>query len=80
MIWMKDLLLAFGGSEQTIPYAQDYLNIVVPGTLLTSLSFGFNAVMRASGYPKKAMFTMLIGGDNQCDTRSYFHFLAGYGD
>ncbi len=31
------------------------------GTLLTSLSFGFNAVMRASGYPKKAMFTMLIG-------------------
>ena len=37
MIWMKDLLLAFGGSEQIIPYAQDYLNIVVPGTLLTSL-------------------------------------------
>lgn len=61
MIWMRDLLQAFGGSEQTIPYAQDYLNIVVPGTLLTSLSFGFNAVMRASGYPKKAMFTMLIG-------------------
>ena len=61
MIWMDDLLLAFGGSEQTIPYARDYLNIVVPGTLLTSLSFGFNAVMRASGYPKKAMFTMLIG-------------------
>ena len=80
MIWMKDLLLAFGGSEQIIPYAQDYLNIVVPGTLLTSLSFGFNAVMRASGYPKKAMFTMLIRGDNQCDTRSYFHFLAGYGN
>lgn len=61
MIWMDDLLLAFGGSEQTIPYAKDYLNIVIPGTILTSLSFGFNAVMRASGYPKKAMFTMLIG-------------------
>ncbi len=62
MIWMEDLLLAFGGSEQTIPYAKDYLNIVVPGTILTSLSFGFNAVMRASGYPKKAMFTMLMIG------------------
>lgn len=61
MIWMEDLLLAFGGSEQTIPYAKDYLYIVVPGTILTSLSFGFNAIMRASGYPKKAMFTMLIG-------------------
>lgn len=61
MIFMDDLLLWFGGSEQTIPYAEDYLYIVIPGTLLTSLSFGFNAVMRASGYPKKAMFTMLIG-------------------
>lgn len=61
LIWMDDLLLAFGGSGQTIPYAKDYLYIVVPGTILTSLSFGFNAVMRASGYPKKAMFTMLIG-------------------
>ena len=61
MIWMEDLLIAFGGSVQTIPYAKDYLNIVVPGTILTSLSFGFNAIMRASGYPKKAMFTMLIG-------------------
>ena len=30
LIWSEDLLLAFGGSEQTIPYAQDYLNIVVP--------------------------------------------------
>ena len=53
--------LTFIITLETIPYAQDYLNIVVPGTLLTSLSFGFNAVMRASGYPKKAMFTMLIG-------------------
>lgn len=61
MVWMDDLLFAFGGSEQTIPYAKDYLYIVVPGTILTSLSFGFNAVMRASGYPKKAMYTMLIG-------------------
>ena len=60
MIWMEDLLLAFGGSEQTIPYAKDYLNIVVPGTILTSLSFGFNAVMRASGYPKKAMLSSML--------------------
>lgn len=61
MIWMEDLLIAFGGSEQAVPYAEDYLDIVVPGTLLTSLSFGFNSIMRASGYPKKAMYTMLIG-------------------
>ncbi len=61
MIYMEDLLRLFGGSEQTIPYATEYLYIVIPTTLLTSLSFGFNAVMRASGYPNKAMITMLIG-------------------
>ena len=47
--------------EQTIPYAKDYLYIAIPGNLLATLSFSFNAVMRASGYPKKAMFTMMIG-------------------
>lgn len=61
MIFLEDLLLMFGGSESTIPYATEYLYIVIPANLLTSLSFNFNAVMRATGYPKKAMVTMLIG-------------------
>lgn len=61
MLFLDELLFWFGGSEQTIPYAEDYLYITIPGTLLATLSFSFNAVMRASGYPKKAMFTMIIG-------------------
>lgn len=61
MIYMEELLVWFGGSEQTIPYAVDYLYISIPGNLLATLSFGFNAVMRASGYPRKAMVTMVIG-------------------
>jgi putative MATE family efflux protein len=61
MVFLKDLLLWFGGSENTIPYAMEYLYIVIPTNLLAALSFGFNSIMRASGYPKKAMFTMIIG-------------------
>lgn len=61
MIWMRELLEAFGGSERTIPYAVDYLRIIVPGNILMTLCFSYNAVMRASGYPTKAMYTMLIG-------------------
>lgn len=61
MLLMRPLLIAFGGSEQTIPYAEDYLYIAIPASLLASLSFSFNAVMRASGYPRKAMVTMMIG-------------------
>ena len=62
MIFMEDMLILFGGSEQTMPYAKDYLYISIPGNLLAALSFGFNAVMRASGYPRKAMTLMVLGG------------------
>ena len=61
LLFLKNLLVWFGGSENTIPYAADYLYIIIPTNILTSLSFGYNSIMRASGYPKKAMFTMLIG-------------------
>lgn len=61
MIFMEELLLRFGGSEQTLPYAMDYLYIVIPANFFANLAFNFNAVMRASGYPKKAMVTMMLG-------------------
>lgn len=61
MVYLDPILLAFGASEMTLPYARDYLQIVLLGNVLVSLTYNFNAMMRASGYPKKAMATMLIG-------------------
>ncbi|MDR1456373.1 MAG: MATE family efflux transporter [Tannerella sp.] len=61
MIFLEELLKWFGGSEHTIPYAVDYLYIVIPGNIFTTLSFSYNSVMRASGYPKRAMLTMIVG-------------------
>ncbi len=61
MIYLPEILVAFGGSEQTIPYAIDYLKIVIPGSVLTNLSYSFSGMMRASGYPQKSMYTILIG-------------------
>ena len=61
MIWMDDILRLFGGSEQTIPYARDYLAIVIPGSVLTNLSFSFGGMMRAVGYPNKSMLANIIG-------------------
>lgn len=61
MLYLGDILLAFGGSAQTIPYAEDYLRIVIPGSVLSNLSYSFSGIMRASGYPKKSMYTILIG-------------------
>jgi len=61
MVYLDPILLAFGASDLTLPYARDYLQIVLLGNVLVSLTYNFNAMMRASGYPKKAMATMLIG-------------------
>ncbi len=60
-IWIDPILRAFGAGDTTLPYAREYMLWVLPGLLLTNIAFGFNNLMRASGYPGKAMATMLIG-------------------
>lgn len=59
-IFMNDILRLFGGTERTIKYAADFMKIIIPGGIFSALSFGFNNIMRASGYPQKAMYTMII--------------------
>jgi putative MATE family efflux protein len=61
MIWLEEILRLFGGSDQTIPYAIDYLRIVIPGSVLTNLSFSFGGMMRAAGFPQKSMVANIIG-------------------
>lgn len=60
-IFLEPILRLFGASDKTLPYAYDYMFYLLPGFILTNLSFSFNNIMRASGYPKKAMVTMILG-------------------
>ncbi len=60
LLFLKPVLIFAGASEATLPYAYDFLIIFLPGNLFLSLCFNFNNMMRASGYPFKAMMTMLI--------------------
>jgi len=57
---LKPILYFAGASDATYPLARDFLVIFLPGNLFLSLCFNFNNMMRASGYPFKAMITMLI--------------------
>ena len=61
MIFKTDILMLFGGSEQTVVYANQFMSIIIPATLISTFGFSFNNIMRASGDPKKAMLTMFIG-------------------
>ena len=61
LIWSKDLLLAFGASENTIRYAVDYMNIYAFGTLFVQLTLGMNAFITAQGFTTISMVSVLIG-------------------
>ena len=58
---LDDILVAFGASEATLPYAHDFMYYLLPGMLMMNISYSFNNIMRGSGYPGRAMFTMFIG-------------------
>lgn len=60
-IFLDPILKLFGASPNSLPYAREFLQWILPGMVLMNLTFSYNNVMRASGYPGKAMFTNLIG-------------------
>ncbi len=52
---LDPILYFFGASETTLPYARDYMQIILLGNIVTHLYFGLNAVLRSAGHPQKAM-------------------------
>lgn len=61
LIFLNPILYAFGGSEATLPYAKEYLIIILPLHVVTSLAYSLNNMMRASGFPLKAMIALVVG-------------------
>ncbi len=60
-IWNRDLLLAFGASENTIEYATDYMSIYAIGTLFVQLTLGMNTFITAQGFTTVSMVSVIIG-------------------
>ena len=61
LIWNRDLLLAFGASENTINYAVAYMNIYAFGTVFVQLTLGMNLFITAQGFAKTGMLSVLLG-------------------
>lgn len=57
---LTPILYFFGGSEATISYATDYMEIILFGNIITHLYFGLNAVLRSSGNPQQAMYATIF--------------------
>ncbi len=60
LLFLDPILYFFGASEQTIPYARDYMVIVLLGNVFSHMYFGMNAVLRAAGKPKQAMYATIF--------------------
>ena len=59
MLFLDPILYFFGGSDQTVGYARDYMQIILLGNAVTHLYLGLNAVLRSSGHPQKAMYATI---------------------
>lgn len=79
LIWNRDLLLAFGASENTISYANSYMNLYALGTLFVELTLGMNAFITTQGFAKTGMYSVLIGAVANIILDPVFIFLLGMG-
>lgn len=61
LMFQEPLLLMFGASENTLPYAVDYMFIYALGTICVQLTLGLNAFVSAQGFSKISMMTVVIG-------------------
>jgi len=60
LLLLDPILFFFGASEQTLPYARDYMVIILAGNIFTHHYFGLNAVLRAASKPKAAMYATIF--------------------
>lgn len=61
LLWNRQFLMAFGGSDNTIEYAAAYMNIYALGTVFVQLTLGMNAFISAQGFTRISMTSVLIG-------------------
>ena len=60
LLFLDPILLFFGASDSTLPYAREFMQVLLIGTPIAYLFIGLNNVMRSTGYPTKAMVSSII--------------------
>lgn len=60
LLFLDPILYFFGASDQTLPYAHDYMVVVLAGNVFSHMYFGMNAVLRAAGKPRQAMYATIF--------------------
>jgi putative MATE family efflux protein len=79
LLFLDPILLFFGASEATLPYARDFMQIILIGNIVTHTFLGLNAMLRASGNPTKSMIAMICTVVINCALNAFFIFVLKLG-
>ncbi len=60
LLFLDPIIRFFGASEQTLPYARDFMQVILIGNVVSHIYFGMNAVLRAASKPKEAMYATMF--------------------
>ena len=60
LVFLDPILYFFGASETTIPYARDYMEIILLGNVVTHSYLGLNALLRSAGHPQMSMYATIL--------------------
>jgi putative MATE family efflux protein len=60
LLFLNPILRFFGASDVTLPYAREFMQVILLGNMVTHMYFGMNAVLRAAGKPRHAMYATLF--------------------
>lgn len=76
---LNKVLIMFGASPDTIPYASEYMRVILIGNVITHLYFGLNSVLRSAGFANAAMYTILFSVVINCVLNPIFIFWLDWG-
>ncbi|HNS16999.1 MAG TPA: MATE family efflux transporter [Bacteroidales bacterium] len=79
LLFLDPILRFFGASNDTLPYAHDFMVVLTLGNVITHMYFGLNALLRASGNPLKSMYATIFSVIINCILAPLFIFGLGWG-
>jgi putative MATE family efflux protein len=78
-IFSEKILVFLGASSVVLPYARDYLNIMLLGFVFLSFSVNGTNLIRAEGRPRASMYEMVIGSILNIILDYLFIIIFGWG-
>lgn len=79
LTFIDPILRFFGASDVTLPYARDFMTVILAGNVVTHLYLGLNAMLRSTGRPRKAMWATFGTVVLNCIFAPFFIFVLHWG-